>query len=222
MEFKTELHCHSNDISFCAKVDTKTIIDKFVSAGYSTLVLANHFIEHMVEPHGCHSWDEWIDKYLWAYEKLKKEGEGKINILLGMELRFNNNNNDYLVFGISEKFLRDNPDFYKLDIWKFHDLAKENGLIVVQAHPFRDGMTVTHPHAVDGVEVFNGHGGHDSRNDIADAWADKFGLIKTSGTDFHYDYAPANAGIITDFEIKDMDTLVETLKSGNYKLIKGE
>ncbi len=222
MNFKTELHCHSSDISFCAKVDAKAIIDKFTGAGYSTLVLTNHFISHMRLDHGCNTWDEWVDKYLDGYYKLKKEGEGKLNVLLGMELRFNDNYNDYLVFGLTEKFLRDNPDFYNLNIWKFHDLAKENGLIVIQAHPFRDGMTVTHPHAIDGVEVFNGHGGHDSRNDIAEAWASKYGLIKTSGTDFHYDYAPANAGIITDFEITDMDMLVKTLREGNYSLIKGE
>lgn len=222
MKFKTELHCHSKDISPCARVDTSTIIDKFVGAGYSTLVLSNHFSRFVKETLGCGTWKEWIDKYLDGYYKLKKEGEGKINVLLGMELRLDENNNDYLIFGITEEFLRKNEDFYALNIWQLRELTKENSLLLVQAHPFRDGMTVTHPHALDGVEVFNGHRGHDSRNDIADAWASKYGLIKTSGTDFHYDYAPANAGIITDFEITDMDTLVKVLREGNYSLIKDE
>ena len=81
-------------------------------------------------------------------------------------------------------------------------------------------MSVTPPDQVDGVEVFNGHKGHDSRNDIANMWADKFNLIKTSGTDFHYADVPTNAGIMTEYEIKDINTLIDTLKSGNYTLIK--
>ena len=79
-------------------------------------------------------------------------------------------------------------------------------------------MTVIRPDVLDGVEVFNGHFGHDSRNDIANMWADKFNLIKTSGTDFHYITSPANGGIFTEKEITTMDELVETLKSGNYTL----
>jgi hypothetical protein len=62
--------------------------------------------------------------------------------------------------------------------------------------------------------------GHDSRNDIAEAWANKFSLIKTSGTDFHYADVPANAGILTENEITTMDELVDVLKSGNYELVK--
>ena len=81
-------------------------------------------------------------------------------------------------------------------------------------------MTVVRPCFLDGVEVFNGHKGHDSRNEIAYEWAKRFNLIKTSGTDFHYIDTPINAGIETDFEITSLDTLVDVIKSGNYKLIK--
>ena len=51
------------------------------------------------------------------------------------------------------------------------------------------------------------------------AWAEKFGLIKTSGTDFHYNDVPANAGILTEYKITSMDQLVKTLKEGTYQLI---
>lgn len=222
MMFKTELHCHSCDISECARVDVDTIVKKFTEAGYSTLVLTNHFNEYTYDVRECKDWNEWIDKYIQAYQKLKNAAQGKLNILLGAEFRFTENYNDYLVFGLTEEFLRKNEYAYKMNIWDFHALTKETGMLLIQAHPFRDGMTVTNPHAIDGVEVWNGHMGHDSRNDIANAWADKFGLIKTSGTDFHYHDVPANSGIITDFEITDMDTLLKTLKDGNYSLIRDE
>ena len=99
-------------------------------------------------------------------------------------------------------------------------MVNKNNGILIQAHPFRDSMTVTNPKAIDGVEVFNGHMGHDSRNEIAELWAEKYNLIKTSGTDFHYNHVPANAGIVTECEITSMALLVKTLRSGDYTLIK--
>ena len=216
--FKTELHCHSKAISGCARVDNAEIIDTFTKAGYNTLVLTNHFTRDNMASHGAKSWDEWVDMFVDACEELKSQAKGKLNILLGMELRFDENCNDYLVFGITRDFLKKYPDLTGMNPYSFHDIAKENGCLLIQAHPFRNGMTVIRPDVLDGVEVFNGHFGHDSRNEIAEAWADKFGLIKTAGTDFHYITSPANGGIFTEEEITTEAQLVEILKSGNYTL----
>ena len=219
--FKTELHCHSKSISQCARVSNEEIINKFTEAGYKTLVLANHFTEGTQNAHGCEGdYQAFVTKFLNAYEDLKKDAEGKLNVLLAMELRFNENSNDYLVFGIDEKFLRENENIFNLNPERFSKIARENGVLFIQAHPFRNSMTVIRPDFLDGVEVYNGHKGHDSRNQIANMWAERFNLIKTSGTDFHYDHAPANAGILTDYEIKDMGMLVKTLKEGTYQLIR--
>ena len=219
--FKTELHCHSKSISACARVSNEDIIEKFTKAGYTSLVLANHFNKDTQGFLGClGSYQDFVTAYLKGYEDLKKDAEGKLNIILGMELRFNQNSNDYLVFGVTEEFLRAHEDIYTLNPESFSKIAREAGLLFIQAHPFRNTMTVVRPDLLDGIEVYNGHKGHDSRNEIADMWADKFSLIKTSGTDFHYSHVPANAGITTDVEIKDGAQLVEILKSGNYSLIK--
>ena len=218
--FKTELHCHSRDVSACARVGAADIIDKFVGSGYSTLVLSNHFSKGTMEFVGATDWNDWIDKYIAGYTRLKDEAQGKLNVLLGMELRFNENMNDYLVFGVTEELLRSVPDIFNMCPDSFHKIAREHGCLFIQAHPFRNGMKVVGPWCLDGVEVFNGHMGHDSRNDIANAWADKYNLIKTSGTDFHYADSPANGGILTEAEITSMEQLVEILKSGNYTLNK--
>ena len=219
--FKTELHCHSKSVSACARVSNEDIIEKFTQAGYTSLVLANHFNKDTQGFLGCgESYQDFVTAYLKGYEDLKNAAKGKLNIILGMELRFTQNSNDYLVFGITEKFLRAHEEIFTLNPESFSKISREAGLLFVQAHPFRNTMTVIRPCFLDGVEVYNGHKGHDSRNEIADMWADKFGLIKTSGTDFHYPDVPANAGIITDVEITDTTQLVEILKSGNYSLIK--
>ncbi|MBR4895857.1 MAG: PHP domain-containing protein, partial [Clostridia bacterium] len=96
------------------------------------------------------------------------------------------------------------------------------GGCVIQAHPFRHGMVVTNANAVDAVEIFNGHPGHNSNNDIAEAWARKYGKIMTSGTDHHNPDHMPDAGIRTDFPITSEAVLIETLKSGAFTLIRGE
>ena len=218
--FKTELHCHSNDVSACARVDVDTIIKRYTEGGYTSLVLTNHLSIYTYDYIKPTDWNDFIDKFVGGYKKLKEAAGEKLNILFGMELRFKNSCNDYLVFGVTEEFLRAHEDLLDMYPEKFHNICKENGYLFIQAHPFRNWMSVTPPDQVDGVEVFNGHKGHDSRNDIANMWADKFNLIKTSGTDFHYADVPTNAGIMTEYEIKDINTLIDTLKSGNYTLIK--
>ncbi len=218
--FKTELHCHSKSVSACARVSNEEIIEKFTSAGYTSLVLANHFNKGTQEFLGCANYQDFVTAYLKGYEDLKRDANGKLNVILAMELRFNENTNDYLVFGITEEFLRAHEEIFSLNPERFSKISREAGLIFVQAHPFRNSMTVVRPDFLDGVEVYNGHKGHDSRNEIADMWADRYGLIKTSGTDFHYPHVPANAGILTETEITSSSQLVEILKSGNYSLIK--
>lgn len=216
--FKTELHCHSNDISLCARVSASDIVKKFSEAGYNTVVLTNHFSDYTVDHHSNGDIAAFVDKYFEAYEKLKAEAQGKFNVLIGAELRFKENCNDYLLFGITKKFFLDHPEIMTLNPERLYPILKEYGIIIVQAHPFRNGMTVVRPCFLDGVEIFNGHMGHDSRNEIAEAWAKKFNLIATSGTDFHYNDVPANAGIFTDVEITSSEQLVEILKSGNFTL----
>lgn len=136
-----------------------------------------------------------------------------------MEISFYENDNDYLVYGVDEKFLRRHPNMLEMGINKFSDIARRSGLIVVQAHPFRDHMTVIKPGIVEGIEIFNAHPGHDSRNDIARMWAEKYGYkIKTSGSDFHEISHGARGGIVTDFEIKDNTDLLKALR-GEFELI---
>ena len=144
-----------------------------------------------------------------------------MHILMGLEFRFTQNSNDYLVFGFDKEYLLSHRDMLTMGVKNFTKMAREDGLLTIQAHPFRFGMVVTNPDYVDGIEVFNGHPGHNSNNDIAEAWAEKYGKIKTSGTDHHDPEHQPRGGILTDFPITSEKQLIEVLRSGNYELIKG-
>ncbi len=220
--FRTELHCHSNDASPCGKESAETLVDIYSSAGYDSIVLTNHFNRDCFETYKCNSWQEYVDLFMNAYEKLKRAAEGKLTVILGAELRFTKNYNDYLWIGANEEFMRNNPTMFEMKPAQFHEICQENGWLFVQAHPFRNHMTVVKPCHLDGVEVYNGHIGHESRNFLAEAWAEEYSLIKTSGTDLHEREVPPTGGILTEEKICSSDQLVRILKSGSYTLLKSD
>jgi len=211
--YKTELHCHSAEGSGCAHEYAPAIVDKYIAAGYTTLCLTNHLLPRV------QTWQAEIDRLYTAYETMKSAAGDRLNVLIGAELRFVQNVNDYLVFGFDDNFFAAHPEIPEMGIGKFSALARENGLWIIQAHPFRDGMTVTNPAHVDAIEIMNGHPGHDSRNDMARSWAEKYGKPVTTGTDHHNaDHMP-RGGIITGEKITCEARLVDVLKSGSYELI---
>lgn len=226
MKYKTELHCHSAEVSDCAKADAETIVRCYVAAGYTSVVLSNHLSKFTYKnkrfDHSALPWDEKIDYFMAGYHKLCRAAEGKLHIILGCELRSNQNDNDYQIYGITEEFLRAVPDMMDVKMSELSKKVREAGMLLYQCHPFRNGMRVTDPALLDGLEVYNGHIGQQSRNDIAYLWAEKFHLRMSSGSDFHQEWHAIDGGIETDFPITDTRLLLDTLKSGNYTLIRGD
>lgn len=217
MQYLTELHAHTNEVSPCADLPASEVAERYIAAGYSTVMVTNHYTKgyfaDRTEP-----WEKQADAFVSGYRAMKEYVGDRLNVLLGCELRFAENNNDYLIIGVTEEFLREYPRLDQLSLRTFSPLARENGMLVVQAHPFRNGMVVMDPSLLDGMEAFNGHRGHQSRNDIANAWAMRHHLIRTSGTDFHHPHQTPLAGIYTDEPIADMQTLLSVLKSGDYTI----
>ena len=224
MPFKTELHAHTKETSNCGEVPAAELIEAYINAGYSTVVITDHLSTHTYFRYDYNnlSWDDKIDVFVRGWKAAKQAAKSRINVLFGMELRFDMDNvdNDYLVFGIDEKFLRNNGDLINMNIKSFSKLAHENGLIIFQAHPFRVNMRISDPKYLDGIEVYNACVRHNSNNDIAEAWADKYGLLKSSGSDYHRPEDVGKGGIITETPITDNTELIKTLLSGEYSLIK--
>ena len=167
-------------------------------------------------------WKKKINFFLRGYNEAKKTANGRIPVLLGMELRFRTSegDNDYLVYGINEDLLYNTPKILNMNSRTFYDLAHKNGFLVFQAHPFRVGMKVTNPKYLDGVEIFNGNPRHNSSNDIAEMWAKKYDLMVTSGSDYHEIEDLGSGGIWFNKEITDNKTLVEELSKRNYEIKK--
>lgn len=222
MAYKTELHCHSKPMSICAEVDPAHIVKTYVAAGYTSLVLTNHINGNFAPPYA--ETDEWLSnvrRYLQAYHDLKEEAKGKLHILLGAELCPDIfGYNDLLMYGITEEFLLAAPHLRRCSLEELSALMRKNGFLFAIAHPFRNNITMRDPALFDGIEVYNGHSHHNSRNFLARTLAEKTGLIPLSGTDYHHLDQPVTAGIETEEPITDNATLLRVLRSGNYTLIK--
>ncbi len=228
MPYLTELHCHTGEVSDCAGASAEFIINEYIDAGYNSLTVTNHlsrftFGGKQQKYQGDGSWDDKIDFYMNGIEAAKKAAAGRINILWGVELRLNTDNNDYLIHGLDESFLRSNPDILDIKVKELGERVRAVGGLLFQAHPFRNDMKIVRPEYLDGIETFNGHNTQKSRNEIAVMWAEKFGLRELSGSDFHNIGHSPLGGILTDAPITENAALLETLKSGSYSLLhRGE
>ncbi len=218
MQYKTELHAHSSEVSPCADFTVEQVADRYLEAGYTSLCLTNHFIRHILE-RGGESWEEQVDWFLRPVRLMQSYVGARMHILAGAELRFDDHDNDYLLYGITREFMLAHPYFYEMKLKDFTPLARENGILVIQAHPFRNRMKVIRPDMIDGIEMFNGHAGHDSRNDLAELWSKKYKLLRTSGSDFHHPHSVIGAGILTDEPVTSIEQLTEILRTGDCTLI---
>lgn len=219
-----EMHLHTKDTSNCANVKASVAVEEYIKAGYDGIVVTDHLSPSTYMKYGREllPWKKKVDFFLRGYKAAKKAANGRIPVLLGMELRYRTSegDNDYLVYGITEDFLYNTPELLNLNSKKFYELTQKNGFLVFQAHPFRVGMKVTNPKFLDGIEIFNGNPRHNSSNDIAEMWAKKYGLMVTSGSDYHEIEDLGTGGIYFNKDIKDNKTLVEELLKKEYELKK--
>lgn len=216
--FKCELHCHTDMVSICSIFKPGDIVDSYVNGGYRTIVITDHFSPATFETLSSnYSEEDKVKHFLSGYESVKKLAQKKINVLLGMEFRNIYSSNDYLCYGVTEQFLLDcaskNINLLELHLKDFIELAHKHNITVYQAHPFRDGMTIVKPMYCDGIEILNRNIGHDSRNDIAAAWAKKYGMKGIGGSDAHKPADACLGGIYTEKEIKINEDLIDALRN---------
>ena len=213
-QYKTELHLHTSPASSCSEIPPELAVELYADLGYHSIVICNHFYDGMrfrEDKRQC------IDAYLADYDLAVEAGEKYgVNVILGCEIRFTENVNDYLLFGIDRDFLDFAYESLDMGIEEFSKQFRDDGQLLIQAHPFRNGMTEVAPEYLDGIETFNMHPGHNSRVAFASKYAKKHNLIPTAGTDFHHPGHEGMAALLTQTEIKTSCDIVDVLRSGDY------
>lgn len=221
---KFELHVHTKECDKAACENAADIVKMYHAAGYDGMIVTDHyfsiFYDWFADELAELSEKEVAKRRLLGYYEAKKEGEKLgFTVLPGAEVRFDGTINDYLVYGLDEEFFLSCPVLNRLkNLDELINVLPEEAVIVA-AHPFRNKMTVYDPTPIFGIEVYNG-GTEDFRNDLACLFADHYGKVKTSGSDFHSSHALGRGGIYTEQKITTPKELVKVLASGNYKLIR--
>lgn len=211
-KYKAEFHAHTNPASACSQISPEELVGRYCKSGYTTVVLTNHFIcDTSADP------DEKITNFLADYHKTSELGKNAgLNIVLGAELRFSENINDYLIYGISEDDMYTINSLLDSGIDNFYKKFKNDRNVILQAHPFRDGMELANPKSVDGVEVFNMHPGHNSRIAFAAKYAREHNMLISAGTDFHHFGHEGMCSIMTQQPIKTSYDAADVLKKRDF------
>ncbi len=217
--YRMELHAHTSPVSGCAHVSAVETVQKYAAKGFAGIVITNHVNPDIFR----YTPKSWADYYLKDYEDAVAEGEKcGVRVLLGMEIRFTENNNDYLVYGVDRDFVLDIYEFVDKGIEAFYQKFRGEHRVILQAHPCRNGMTYIQPQFLDGIEVFNLHPGHNSRIGMAARRAtEKKGVI-VGGSDFHHDGDEGMLAMRTRALPADTFALADILKREDYVLEIGD
>ena len=85
--YKYELHCHTGDVSLCAKISPEDLLRRYRDAGYSGLVITNHFSPMTFWRAGMLQTKKQVETYLSAYRRMLECAGDDFTVLLGLELR---------------------------------------------------------------------------------------------------------------------------------------
>ncbi len=217
--FKIETHLHTPVISPCGRVSPEETVERYALAGYAGIVVTEHYRLDVFEKRLAEEADP-LHAFLEGYRQIKRYADRVgIRAYYGAELQFAENHNDYLLYGFSEGLLADPEKICRMGIAQFSGFAREQGALLLQAHPYRTGCVPVAPYLVDGIEAVNRHDCHQNRNHLALAMGQRYGMLMTSGTDFHDPEDRCVAGIEAAYLPEDSVALAKLLRSGEYRLL---
>jgi predicted metal-dependent phosphoesterase TrpH len=220
--FRYETHFHTKESSPCGNVPAAEAVRLYAEKGYQGIVITDHYYPERFRDAKEHGLDhsQAIDLFLEGYRQALAAGKRfGIQVLLGMEIRFLSQPDDFLIYGFEEKNLYEMEGLSELSKAEFRRLATKEGILIVQAHPFRPGMTPHGKDFIDGMEVFNGNARHLSDNPRALAYAKAIGAFTLSGSDFHEYEDLGRGGIVLEQQPKDIKEFCRLLIGNRYDLL---
>lgn len=215
-----DLHCHTCPMSPCSIATYSSIVDDSLKAGFQGLVLANHYFKPFLNGKNLTS-AEYAKQYVEEFKKTEEYGRTKnFKVFFAVELT----PEEYplvhlLIYGVPFEFLYENPEIYNLPLEKIYRIVKSYDGALIQAHPYRSGMTVLNTDFLDGVEI-NCHPifGPTYKEKLTDIAKEK-GLHITCGSDFHGKTERTKCGMVIPDDISDSIQLKDFILSENEKTL---
>lgn len=221
MRFKYDLHVHTKEISPCARLSIEEIIDKYIEEGYSGLVLTDHFRKGYFRKCKREEWKEKTKEFFYSYDRGIEYCKDKdFYIGLGMEISFDHEKNDYLVFGFEKEDYLKNEWMTEMELKDFYNKFKDKA-IIIQAHPHRNKHSkLADINYLHGVEINNQNPRHNNNNNLTKAvYEENPRLIATGGSDVHEEEDLCRTGICTNKKITCDEELLRILRNKEFEII---
>lgn len=214
------MHAHTSEASQCSQISAELLVDFYKKAGYTGLVITDHFFNGNTAVPKDLPWKERVDLFTKGYENALKRGkEVGLDVFFGFEISMLGT--DFLIYDIDKNWLLEHEDCDKMRVGDFCDIVHESGGFVVQAHPFRElsyiEMIRLIPRKVDAVEIINSCN-TDFENRMADNYADNYSLHKFCGSDNHIGMRPLLASLDLDFRAGNIHDIISAVIENKHKI----
>ncbi len=215
--YKYETHLHTSPVSRCASASVEETVRFYKELGYDGIFITNHFPNINNEE----EYQENIKFYFSDYEKaLELSKDLGIKVFCGVEISYGGT--DFLVYGLDKQWFLAHPEIINMKHSDKLTFLKENGALIIQAHPFREAGYIDHirlfPRHIDGVEIINACR-TDEENKMAKAFCEHYGLIKFAGSDNHDASEQKKlAGICCETPICNVADFISKVKGNETKI----
>ena len=224
-KYKYQMHIHTTPCSACGQMSPKELCEALHENGYQGAVLTNHFYHGNSGIDRGLAWNDFVSAYEKDYlDCLEEAKKYDLDIIFGIE-EVVVPGLEVLCYGVTPKILYDHLELQNCSLERFVQIMRENGVVLIQAHPFREAFYIPNPghlpvELIDGVEVYNKGNSTEEMNQKALDFANENPhLIRTSSADAHSTDRVMCGGITTNTRIKNSYELRDILKSGAYGLI---
>lgn len=220
MYYKYETHAHTSETSRCSHISGAELARFYKSLGYTGMFVTDHFFNGNTTVPSDLAWSERVDRFMEGYFAAKAEGDRiGLDVFFGWEYTLCGN--DFLIYGLGRDWLLSNPDQLGLSVRDYMKRVREDGGLVIHAHPFREAgyidMIRLIPRDVDGVEVINASM-KDEYNSRAEWYAGSYDLLRSAGSDNHAGQRPRLAGVFLPERIMSERDFVRLMKDGASEL----
>ncbi|HKL99171.1 MAG TPA: PHP-associated domain-containing protein [Mobilitalea sp.] len=217
-----ETHLHTKEASACARIGGVEQARYYKEAGYSGIIVTDHFFNgNSCVPKDL-PWEDRIDLFSKGYENAKQEGDRiGLDVFFGWEAGFKGT--EFLIYGLDKEWLKKQPDILSCSVEEQYKKVHEAGGFVVHAHPFRIRSYISEirlfPDSVDAVEVINVGNGNQEYDRKASEYAEKYKLYKIAGSDAHGG-EKCHSGIAFMHKIVSIQDYIDSIKSREYELLE--
>ena len=191
-----ETHLHTSESSACAANTGDEMARACYEAGYTGIIVTNHFVYGNTNIDRKLPWTEWVGAFCKGFEAAKTEGDRLgLQVFFGWESCYQGT--EFLIYGLDRQWLLSHPEIKDATIEEQYRMVHRDGGMVIHAHPFLKEDYIPKirlfPEYVDGAECVNAthycklSKSHNNPlfDEQAIQYAKEYDLPMTAGSDVH-------------------------------------